>query len=259
MQLLRDIGAPIIAVQLVPVPAGARDAAACAWSATTPTPSRWPSTSPASDQVESVHYAGLPDSAVARPGARSTAGGRGFGSVPAFIIKGGQEAGQAVRRGARAAQPRRQHRRRAQPRRSTRRTTTHTQLSRGAAGRPASTPAWSACRSASRRSTTSSPTSTRASRPRSAEHMPDTFPALRAVVLDATDARAVAEFYRELLGYAYRPGDEAPPPGQPDPHGEDWLVLGSAPARRASPSSRSPSCRPRRGRTRRCRSSCTST
>jgi catechol 2,3-dioxygenase-like lactoylglutathione lyase family enzyme len=55
--------------------------------------------------------------------------------------------------------------------------------------------------------------------------MPDTFPALRAVVLDATDARAVAEFYRELLGYAYRPGDETPPPGQPDPQGEDWLVL----------------------------------
>jgi catechol 2,3-dioxygenase-like lactoylglutathione lyase family enzyme len=55
--------------------------------------------------------------------------------------------------------------------------------------------------------------------------MADTFPALRAVVLDATNAREVAEFYRELLGYAYRPGDERPPPGQPDPQGEDWLVL----------------------------------
>jgi catechol 2,3-dioxygenase-like lactoylglutathione lyase family enzyme len=55
--------------------------------------------------------------------------------------------------------------------------------------------------------------------------MPDTFPALRAVVLDATNARAVAEFYRELLGFVYRPGDEPPPPGQPDPQGEDWLVL----------------------------------
>jgi catechol 2,3-dioxygenase-like lactoylglutathione lyase family enzyme len=55
--------------------------------------------------------------------------------------------------------------------------------------------------------------------------MPDTFPALRAVVLDATDARAVAEFYRALLGFVYRPGDETPPPGQRDPHGEDWLVL----------------------------------
>ncbi|MEY2422764.1 MAG: hypothetical protein QOI95_2831 [Acidimicrobiaceae bacterium] len=55
--------------------------------------------------------------------------------------------------------------------------------------------------------------------------MPETFPALRAVVLDATDARAVAEFYRALLGYQYRPGDELPAAGQPDPHGEDWLVL----------------------------------
>jgi catechol 2,3-dioxygenase-like lactoylglutathione lyase family enzyme len=55
--------------------------------------------------------------------------------------------------------------------------------------------------------------------------MPDTFPALRAVVLDATNARAVAEFYRELLGFVYRPGDEPPPPGQPDPQGQDWLVL----------------------------------
>ena len=55
--------------------------------------------------------------------------------------------------------------------------------------------------------------------------MPDTFPALRAVVVDATNARAVAEFYRELLGYTYRPGDEPPPPGQPDPRGDEWLVL----------------------------------
>jgi catechol 2,3-dioxygenase-like lactoylglutathione lyase family enzyme len=55
--------------------------------------------------------------------------------------------------------------------------------------------------------------------------MPDTYPALRAVVLDATNSRAVAEFYRALLGYAYRPRDEAPAPGEPDPQGEDWLVL----------------------------------
>jgi hypothetical protein len=55
--------------------------------------------------------------------------------------------------------------------------------------------------------------------------MPATFPALRAVALDATDARTVAEFWRELLGYGYRPGDEQPPPGQPDPRGADWLVL----------------------------------
>jgi len=55
--------------------------------------------------------------------------------------------------------------------------------------------------------------------------MPDTFPMLRSVVLDATDARGLAEFYRQLLGYEYRPGDEPPPRGQPDEAGGDWLVL----------------------------------
>src|SRR5262245_3431178 len=65
--------------------------------------------------------------------------------------------------------------------------------------------------------------------------MATTFPALRAVVLDATDARAVAEFWRQLLGYVYRSGDEPPSAGQPDPNGEDWLVLrdGAGVARRA--------------------------
>jgi len=51
------------------------------------------------------------------------------------------------------------------------------------------------------------------------------FPLLRQVVLDTTDARALAEFYRELLGYSYRPGDEPPGEGQPDEKGQDWLVL----------------------------------
>ena len=55
--------------------------------------------------------------------------------------------------------------------------------------------------------------------------MSETYPALRTVVLDATDARTVAEFWRQLLGFVYRAGDEPPPAGQPDPHGEDWLVL----------------------------------
>ena len=50
-------------------------------------------------------------------------------------------------------------------------------------------------------------------------------PVLRQVVLDAVDARALAEFYRRLLELAYRPGDEPPPPGEPDPQGDDWLVL----------------------------------
>jgi catechol 2,3-dioxygenase-like lactoylglutathione lyase family enzyme len=51
------------------------------------------------------------------------------------------------------------------------------------------------------------------------------FPELRQVVLDCTDPRALAEFYRQLLGLRYRPGDEPPAPGQPDPAGQDWLVL----------------------------------
>ena len=54
------------------------------------------------------------------------------------------------------------------------------------------------------------------------------FPQLLSVVLDTTDARGLAEFYRQLLGLSYRPGDEPPPPGQPDPNGQDWLVLTGA-------------------------------
>ena len=50
-------------------------------------------------------------------------------------------------------------------------------------------------------------------------------PTVRQIVLDAPDARTLAEFYRQLLGWGYRPGDEPPPPGQPDPNGDDWLVL----------------------------------
>ena len=51
------------------------------------------------------------------------------------------------------------------------------------------------------------------------------YPTLRQVVLDTTDARRLAEFYRQLLGYRYRPGYEPPPPGQDDPKGRDWLIL----------------------------------
>jgi hypothetical protein len=54
------------------------------------------------------------------------------------------------------------------------------------------------------------------------------FPVLRQTVLDGPDARALAEFYRALLGLRYRPGDEPPAPGQPDPQGRDWLVLRGA-------------------------------
>jgi catechol 2,3-dioxygenase-like lactoylglutathione lyase family enzyme len=45
------------------------------------------------------------------------------------------------------------------------------------------------------------------------------------VVLDTSDARSLAEFYRELLAYEYRPGDEPPTAGEPDARGRDWLVL----------------------------------
>mgnify|MGYP000114842403 CR=1 FL=1 len=50
-------------------------------------------------------------------------------------------------------------------------------------------------------------------------------PRLAQVVLDTTDARRAAEFWRQLLGLAYRPGDEQPPPGQDDEAGRDWLNL----------------------------------
>ena len=48
---------------------------------------------------------------------------------------------------------------------------------------------------------------------------------LRKTVLDSNDARSLAEFYRRLLGYEYRPGDEAPTDGAAAPKGQDWLVL----------------------------------
>lgn len=51
------------------------------------------------------------------------------------------------------------------------------------------------------------------------------YPQVRQVVLDATDPRGLAEFYRELLGLTYRSGDEPPPPGEDDERGRDWLVL----------------------------------
>lgn len=53
-----------------------------------------------------------------------------------------------------------------------------------------------------------------------------TAPRIRQVVLDCERPREVAEFYRALFPeLGYRPGDEAPAAGEPDPVGEDWLVL----------------------------------
>lgn len=48
------------------------------------------------------------------------------------------------------------------------------------------------------------------------------YPRLVQTVIDATDVRRTAEFYRELFGFVYRPGDETPPP---DGDLEQWLVL----------------------------------
>lgn len=52
-----------------------------------------------------------------------------------------------------------------------------------------------------------------------------TAPIVRQVVIDCPDARALAEFYRQLFGMLYRPGDEPPKPAEHDPNGNDWLVL----------------------------------
>lgn len=49
--------------------------------------------------------------------------------------------------------------------------------------------------------------------------MSTTYPTVRQTVLDCVRPRPLADFYRDLLGYAYRPGDETPADG------EDWLVL----------------------------------
>lgn len=49
--------------------------------------------------------------------------------------------------------------------------------------------------------------------------MADSHPRVLQTVLDTTDLRGLAEFYRQLLGYQYRPGHETPTDG------EDWLVV----------------------------------
>lgn len=48
---------------------------------------------------------------------------------------------------------------------------------------------------------------------------------IRQIVLDTTDARRSAEFWRRLLGLTYREGHEPPPTGADDPAGRDWLNL----------------------------------
>jgi hypothetical protein len=53
-------------------------------------------------------------------------------------------------------------------------------------------------------------------------------PRLLHTVLDAVDVRREAEFWRELLGLDYRPGDEV----ADGPDDRDWLVLTAADGRR---------------------------
>ncbi len=48
-------------------------------------------------------------------------------------------------------------------------------------------------------------------------------PVLLHTAIDARDCRGLAEFYRELLGLHYRPGDELPSDGSKDD--ADWLVM----------------------------------
>ena len=160
VQLLRDMGAAITPVQLVPVPAGPRDAEPPHGAPQRQRQGRGRVPRRPRRRSSRCSTPGSPSSRWHERATRYT-GGRGYGSVPAFVIKGGKEAGPEVRRGPRAAQPRGQHRRRAQPRHPP---GEHHPLPahRGRAGRrPASSRAWCACRSASRRSTTSSPTSSK--------------------------------------------------------------------------------------------------
>jgi catechol 2,3-dioxygenase-like lactoylglutathione lyase family enzyme len=49
------------------------------------------------------------------------------------------------------------------------------------------------------------------------------YPVLLHTAIDARDCRALAEFYRRLLGLRYRPGEEPPSDGTLDE--ADWLVL----------------------------------
>jgi len=57
----------------------------------------------------------------------------------------------------------------------------------------------------------------------------DEYPWLMHTAIDTTDCRGLAEFYRELLGLQYRPGDEPPADAVDD---ADWLVLVDSDGRR---------------------------
>ena len=55
--------------------------------------------------------------------------------------------------------------------------------------------------------------------------IPAAVPQLLHTVLDARDVRREAEFWRALLGLAYRPGDEVPDGAGEGQDDADWLVL----------------------------------
>ncbi len=57
-----------------------------------------------------------------------------------------------------------------------------------------------------------------------------THPRILHTVLDTTDVRTLAEFYRRFLGLRYRPGDD---PADQGPDDADWLVLTAADGTRA--------------------------
>lgn len=50
-------------------------------------------------------------------------------------------------------------------------------------------------------------------------------PRIRQTVVDTTNPRVSAEFWKSLLGLAYRPGHEPPAQGADDLAGRDWLNL----------------------------------
>ena len=67
------------------------------------------------------------------------------------------------------------------------------------------------------------------------------FPVLMHTAVDAPDCRGLAEFYRELLGLRYRPGDEPPDDGSEDD--ADWLVLVDSQGQRVlAVQQKSPTC-----------------
>lgn len=69
-----------------------------------------------------------------------------------------------------------------------------------------------------------------------------TYPVLSCTAIDARNPRALADFYRALLGLHCRPGDEPPPPPAADD--TDWIVLLDAEDRRVLAIQGKPDLRP---------------